>query len=311
MTPRSCLRWKSTGKNFKSVGLRWVPTRKIFTSSTTKVDSEPTNGSNEDISNQYECEQTLDFSTGTLNLSAVTSFNPKKEGLRVCSELGIHDHSNEPYSSKLVPKVVPPADKTTTSRQELELLFHHHITMLSSSRRSREVPKIRIEAKNQEKEAIEVVSRRTNPDKLIQPILVQAFEQLMARSSTDLKMAKLHVFSPHPIIILSDSDIEDAFSSTHSPDYTPASPNYFPASPGNTSPNFLDDLTKDLLASLALSPFYDDPYMKVVQAYDATDNELPIPPQALIAPSTILPPSLVSPMFNFLTFLSSREDFTT
>ncbi|GJS73566.1 hypothetical protein Tco_0706407 [Tanacetum coccineum] len=39
------------------------------------------------------------------------------------SELGIHDHSNELSSSKLVPKVVPPADKTATSRQELELLY--------------------------------------------------------------------------------------------------------------------------------------------------------------------------------------------
>ncbi|GJY67971.1 retrovirus-related pol polyprotein from transposon TNT 1-94 [Tanacetum coccineum] len=46
------------------------------------------------------------------------------------SELGIHDHSNELSSSKMVPKVVPPAYKTATSRQELELLFHHHITML-------------------------------------------------------------------------------------------------------------------------------------------------------------------------------------
>nr|GEW30047.1 reverse transcriptase domain-containing protein [Tanacetum cinerariifolium] len=62
MTPRSCLRWKPTGKIFKSVGLRWVLTRKIFTSSTTKVDSEPTNGSNDEITNQYECEQTLDVS---------------------------------------------------------------------------------------------------------------------------------------------------------------------------------------------------------------------------------------------------------
>ncbi|GJT88489.1 hypothetical protein Tco_1070206 [Tanacetum coccineum] len=43
------------------------------------------------------------------------------------SELGIHDHSNEPSSSKLVPKVVPLAVKTATSRQELELLFHHHM----------------------------------------------------------------------------------------------------------------------------------------------------------------------------------------
>ncbi|GJT27481.1 hypothetical protein Tco_0907756 [Tanacetum coccineum] len=130
MIPRSCLRWKPTGKIFKSFGLRWVPTRKIFTSSTSKVDSEPTNGSNDDFTNQYECEQTLDVSAGTLNLSAGTSFNPKKEGLRVCLELGIHDHGNEPSSSKLVPKVVPPAENTATSRQELELLFLHHITML-------------------------------------------------------------------------------------------------------------------------------------------------------------------------------------
>ncbi|GJU38034.1 hypothetical protein Tco_1186388 [Tanacetum coccineum] len=83
MTPRSCLRWKPTGKIFKTVGLRWVPTGKIFTSSTTKVDSEPPNGSNENITNLYECEQTLNVSAGTLNLSADTSFNSKKEGLRV------------------------------------------------------------------------------------------------------------------------------------------------------------------------------------------------------------------------------------
>nr|GEU70744.1 hypothetical protein [Tanacetum cinerariifolium] len=108
MTPRSCLRWKPTGKIFKTIGLRWFPTGKIFNFSTTKVDSEPPNGSNVDITNQYECEQTLDISV----------------------ELGIHDHSNEPSSSKLVPKVVPPSNKTTTSRQELELLFHQHITML-------------------------------------------------------------------------------------------------------------------------------------------------------------------------------------
>ncbi|GJZ41281.1 hypothetical protein Tco_0588167 [Tanacetum coccineum] len=57
---------KPTGKIFKTIGLRWVPTGKIFTSSTTKVDSEPTNGSDEDITNQYEYEQTLDVSAGTL-----------------------------------------------------------------------------------------------------------------------------------------------------------------------------------------------------------------------------------------------------
>ncbi|GJT87416.1 retrovirus-related pol polyprotein from transposon TNT 1-94 [Tanacetum coccineum] len=70
MTPRSSLRWKPTGRIFKTVGLRWVPTRKIFTSSTTKVDTKPLNGSNEDITNPYECEQTLNVSASTLNLSA-------------------------------------------------------------------------------------------------------------------------------------------------------------------------------------------------------------------------------------------------
>ncbi|GJZ95749.1 hypothetical protein Tco_0668083 [Tanacetum coccineum] len=58
-----------------------------------------------------------------------------------------------------------------------------------------------------------------------------------------------------------------------------------------------NNLTKYLLASLAISPFHDDPYMKVMQAYDATNNESPIPsPQAPIAPPTILPPSLVLPL---------------
>ncbi|GKF83165.1 hypothetical protein Tco_0244821, partial [Tanacetum coccineum] len=50
------------------------------------------------------------------------------------SELGIQDHSNELSSSKLVPKVVPLAVKSATSqRQELELLFHHHIAMLRTT----------------------------------------------------------------------------------------------------------------------------------------------------------------------------------
>ncbi|GKD12679.1 hypothetical protein Tco_1197086 [Tanacetum coccineum] len=82
-TPRSCLRWKSTGRIFKTAGLRWIPTGKMFTNSPTKVDNEPPNGSNEDITNLYECDQTLDVSASTLNLSAGTSFNPNKERLRV------------------------------------------------------------------------------------------------------------------------------------------------------------------------------------------------------------------------------------
>ncbi|GJR44147.1 hypothetical protein Tco_1312250 [Tanacetum coccineum] len=166
-TPRSCLRWKPTGRIFKTIGLRWVPTGKIFTSSTTKVDSEPLHGSNADITNPYECIQTLDISANTLNLTTGTSLNTKKERLSVwllkiltsqkpgvrgiqsdkqrqmipndntsgltpqlqkiyvhnSTELRIQDNSNELSSSKLVPNVVPPADKIDASLQELDLLF--------------------------------------------------------------------------------------------------------------------------------------------------------------------------------------------
>ncbi|GJZ58339.1 hypothetical protein Tco_0613833 [Tanacetum coccineum] len=82
-TPRSCIRWKPTGRIFKIAGLRWIPTGKMFTDCITKVDNEPPNGSNEDITNPYECDQTLNVSACTLNLSAGTSFNPEKKRLRV------------------------------------------------------------------------------------------------------------------------------------------------------------------------------------------------------------------------------------
>nr|GEV42438.1 retrotransposable element Tf2 [Tanacetum cinerariifolium] len=106
--------------------------------------------------------------------------------------------------------------------------------------------------------------------------------------------------STHPIIILSDSDVEDAFSSTNTPDYTPASPDYSSATSGNTASDFKtesdpsEEPFKDHSAPLAISPFHDGPYIKVMQAYNATSNKLPIPPpQVLIAPPTVLHLSLV------------------
>ncbi|GJS36871.1 hypothetical protein Tco_0535253 [Tanacetum coccineum] len=71
-SPRFDLRWKPTGRIFKSVGLRWIPTGKLFDSCTSKVDSEPTHGSNVDILNTHESKQTLDLSAGT-------SINVQKE----------------------------------------------------------------------------------------------------------------------------------------------------------------------------------------------------------------------------------------
>ncbi|GKD18235.1 hypothetical protein Tco_1207393, partial [Tanacetum coccineum] len=121
-------------------------------------------------------------------------------------------------------------------------------------------------------------------------------------------MSLSYVYIHHPIIVPSDYDVEDAFSSTHSPDYTLASPDYFPASPGNTSPYSLDNLTKYLLASLAISPFHDDPHMKVMQAYNATVLPLSpmFDPQDFFLPEEILPPQKQA---RFLS--SSSTDFST
>ncbi|GJY65733.1 hypothetical protein Tco_0467971 [Tanacetum coccineum] len=90
-SPRSDLRWKPTGRIFKSVSLRWIPTGKLFDSCTSKDDSEPTHGSNIDIPNIHESKQTLDLSTGTsinvqkeqsLDFSAGALCNVNKENLR-------------------------------------------------------------------------------------------------------------------------------------------------------------------------------------------------------------------------------------
>ncbi|GJU28407.1 hypothetical protein Tco_1167028 [Tanacetum coccineum] len=118
----------------------------------------------------------------------------------------------------------------------------------------------------------------------------------MARSGTDLKMAKLVVSSPnHPT-----SDIEDAFSSNF-PDYILASPDYVPTSPGKTySSSSNNSFGLVPIASPNLSLFHDDPYMKVIQAYYAKESPIP--------PPTIVPLSLMlSPMFNSQPFFLPEE----
>ncbi|GJX66335.1 hypothetical protein Tco_0300678 [Tanacetum coccineum] len=67
------LRWKSMGRIFKSVGLRWIPTGKLSNSCTSKVDSEPPHGSNVDIPDIHECKQTLDVTAVVSKSSDVTT----------------------------------------------------------------------------------------------------------------------------------------------------------------------------------------------------------------------------------------------
>ncbi|GJY94713.1 hypothetical protein Tco_0511074 [Tanacetum coccineum] len=96
MNPRSCLRWKPTGRIFSNVRLRWIPTGKLLNSCTGKVDSEPTHGSIVDIPHIQACKQTLGLSAGTsfngqkqqrIDITADALYNEKQENLRVCSDL--------------------------------------------------------------------------------------------------------------------------------------------------------------------------------------------------------------------------------
>ncbi|GJV97169.1 hypothetical protein Tco_1548746 [Tanacetum coccineum] len=140
---RPSLKWKPMGRIFSNVRLRWIPQKVISTLS--RAIGTSFNG---------QKQQRIDLNADAL-------YNVKQENLRAwllkmliskkpvpeCSslvlhqmtsdhnrsELGILVHSNDPSSSKLVPKVVPLAVKTATSRQELELLFHHHMAMLRTT----------------------------------------------------------------------------------------------------------------------------------------------------------------------------------
>ncbi|GKE46107.1 hypothetical protein Tco_1477365 [Tanacetum coccineum] len=109
----------------------------------------------------------------------------------------------------------------------------------------------------------------------------------------------------HPSIH-SDYDVEDAFSSTNAPNYISTPPGYSLVTPGNISPDSSDHLTKDLLSSLSISPFHDDPCMKVLQAYDAIP-----PPQVIIALPTIVPPPIDSQDFFPLEEISPPKDTET
>ncbi|GJW65853.1 hypothetical protein Tco_0117737 [Tanacetum coccineum] len=113
--------------------------------------------------------------------------------------------------------------------------------------------------------------------------------------------------STHSIIILSDSDIEDAFSYT---DYTPASPDYSPTTSGNTTSDFetefdpSEDPSEDRSAPLAITYFLDDPYMQIRRAYYATNKDS----SDSSSSSTIPPPP--APVSRFLSPPSSSTDLS-
>ncbi|GKA06761.1 hypothetical protein Tco_0685985 [Tanacetum coccineum] len=92
----------------------------------------------------------------------------------------------------------------------------------------------------------------------------------------------------------STSDIEDTFSSMNILNYTSVSSDYFPASSGSIS--FNSSKNSNIIPSV-ISPFYNNPCLKDVQAFYAKESPISPPdsitPPAILTPSPVLPPSLL------------------
>ncbi|GJX59963.1 hypothetical protein Tco_0291353, partial [Tanacetum coccineum] len=134
MNPRSCLRWQLTSRILKTVVLRWVPTGKLFNSCTSKVESEPTHGSNVDIHHIHACKQTLGLSAGTsfngqkqqrIDLNADALYNAKQEKLRVwLLKLLISKKPVPECSSLVLHGLVLHQMSSDHNRSELEIQDH-------------------------------------------------------------------------------------------------------------------------------------------------------------------------------------------
>ncbi|GKF86791.1 hypothetical protein Tco_0254618 [Tanacetum coccineum] len=102
-------------------------------------------------------------------------------------------------------------------------------------------------------------------------------------------------------------DIEDAFSSMNILNYTSVSLDYFPASLGSNS-FYSSENSKDNMIPPVFSSFYNNTYLKDVQAFYA--KELPISPPDPITSPAILTSSPVLPLlllFDPRCFFVSEE----
>ncbi|GJZ60303.1 hypothetical protein Tco_0616119 [Tanacetum coccineum] len=161
---------------------------------------------------------------------------------------------------KILERICPVAYKLELPEELSNVHSTFHIRDLSSNRRSREVPKLRIEAKNQEKRSLEVVTRqRCLLPTILLPVLRMLFPPTFQTFRT---MSQLH------------------WKKTYS-----SSSNSFGVVP---------------IVSPTLSLFHNDPYMKVMQAFYAEKLPIPPPtiipqssmlnPQEFFLPNGLLPP---------------------
>nr|GEU63949.1 hypothetical protein [Tanacetum cinerariifolium] len=99
-------RWISKGYTFspnKSFAVHEKPTLlDLVLGGNQQVDSEPLNGSNGDIRNPYECDQTLNVSAGTLNLSAAPYVPPTNKDLEILFQPMFDEYLEPPRVDRTV-----------------------------------------------------------------------------------------------------------------------------------------------------------------------------------------------------------------
>ncbi|GJY94926.1 hypothetical protein Tco_0511287 [Tanacetum coccineum] len=106
--------------------------------------------------------------------------------------------------------------------------------------------------------------------------------------------------SPHSTITSSEFDMENAFSTMNIHNYTSASS----ATSGSTSFNSSEDSRNDMIPP-KFSLFYNNPYLKDVQAFYAKESPIsppdPITSSVVLTSSSILSPSpLFDPQYFFV-----------
>ncbi|GJY49453.1 hypothetical protein Tco_0439409 [Tanacetum coccineum] len=194
-TPRSCLRWIPTGRIFNVAGLRWVPTGKTFNSSTTKVDRKTPHGSNEDITNLYECEQTLNVSACTLNLSA-----DKASGLvEIFDKRGTHryDDSFRLNVSYLLKKGLPVWEEAMETSKRRRNMLGYRIQQLSKG--SSEVSGIILEVPDEPKDnSGSSSSSLSGSDDEVQDISSDE-ENKAVKNKADAEVTKKQARDEHPV----------------------------------------------------------------------------------------------------------------
>ncbi|GJW70442.1 hypothetical protein Tco_0127359 [Tanacetum coccineum] len=115
--------------------------------------------------------------------------------------------------------------------------------------------------------------------------------------------------SPRSTITSSEFDMENAFSTMNIHNYTSASS----ATSGSTSFNSSED-SRDGMIPPTFSLFYNNPYLKNVQAFYAKESPIPPPDpitlQVILTPSPILPPSLlIAVTMEYFVNISKRRAF--